>query len=304
MPSYHCACCDFVTHIKTHYSTHLNTKKHAINQEKYNSISRQNVTPVNSCPMLDVEQYKKKYNKQKINKYRCKYCHRTYKYSQGLSKHIKYTCKKSQDEDLKELARLLNQTKEEINETKEEMTEIIKSKDWQLDKMQKQIDKLTNKLQIKHVVNGDIINNNTIYNIQLLNYGSTDYSHLTEVDYIDCINDCNHCVMTLIERVHFNKNKPENMNIYISSIKGNYVMVYKDNAWQIQNKKEQIDDLYDYNEVLLENWYDEYKQKYPDIIKSFKRYLKNRDDNTIINEVKHEILKMLYNNRKMIQEQE
>ena len=70
MPSYHCACCDFVTHIKTHYSTHLNTKKHAINQEKYNSISRQNVTPVNSCPMLDVEQYKKKYNKQKPNKYR------------------------------------------------------------------------------------------------------------------------------------------------------------------------------------------------------------------------------------------
>ena len=170
--------------------------------------------------------------------------------------------------------------------------------------MQKQIDKLTNKLQIKHVVNGDIINNNTIYNIQLLNYGSTDYSHLTEVDYIDCIHDCNHCIMTLIERVHFNKNKPENMNIYISSIKGNYVMVYKDNAWQIQNKKEQIDDLYDYNEVLLENWYDEYKQKYPDIIQSFQRYLKNRDDNTIINEVKHEILKMLYNNRKMIQEQE
>ena len=42
------------------------------------------------------------------------------------------------------------------------------------------------------------------------------------------------------------------MNIYISSIKGNYVMVYKDDSWQIQNKKDQVDDLYNYNEVVLE----------------------------------------------------
>ena len=80
-------------------------------------------------------------------------------------------------------------------------------------------------------------------------------------------------------------------------------MVYKDNAWQIQDKKEQINDLYDYNEVVLVNWYDEYKKKYPDIIQSFQRYLKNKDESDIINEVKHEILKMLYNNRNMIQEE-
>tara|TARA_A100001011_G_C14321225_1_gene850758 strand:+ start:2840 stop:3598 length:759 start_codon:yes stop_codon:yes gene_type:complete len=235
-------------------------------------------------------------NNSNDKRYSCKYCNKHYKYSQGLSKHIKYTCKKSKDEDLKELARLLN-------ETNEEMTIIIKHKDDELSKMQRQIDKLTQKLQIKNMANGNIINNNTIYNIQLLNYNFTDYSHLTEGDYIDCINDCNRCVMSLIKRVHFNSNKPENMNIYISSIKGNYVMVYKDNAWQIQDKKEQINDLYDYNEVVLGNWYDEYKKKYPDIIQSFQRYLKNKDDSDIINEVKHEILKMLYNNRNMIQEE-
>lgn len=146
------------------------------------------------------------------------------------------------------------------------MSQLIKHKDNELSKMQRQIDKLAQKLQIKNMASGNIINNNTIYNIQLLNYNFTDYSHLTECDYIDCISDCNRCVMSLIKRVHFNSNKPENMNIYISSIKGNYVMVYKDNAWQIQDKKEQIDDLYDYNEVVLVNWYDEYKKKYPDII--------------------------------------
>ena len=87
------------------------------------------------------------------------------------------------------------------------------------------------------------------------------------------------------------------MNIYISNIKGNYAMVYSENQWQIVNKKEQIDDLYDYNEVLLENWYDEYKDKYPEMIRSFERYLKNKDDDNLLNGVKDEILLMLYNNR-------
>jgi hypothetical protein len=107
-------------------------------------------------------------------------------------------------------------------------------------------------------------------------------------------------VKTLIEKVHFNEKKPENMNIYISNIKGNYAMVYRDNKWQIVNKREQIDNMFEYNEVVLETWYDEYKEQYPEIIASFKRYLKNRDESIIINKVKSKILLMLYNNRNMI----
>ena len=77
-------------------------------------------------------------------------------------------------------------------------------------------------------------------------------------------------------------------------------MIYKDNTWQIQDKKRQIDDLYDNNEMVLENWYDEYKEKYPNIIQSFQRYLQNRDENIVLNKIKEELLLMLYNKRKMI----
>ena len=76
-------------------------------------------------------------------------------------------------------------------------------------------------------------------------YTDTDYSHLTPVDYVQCIKKCNNCVKKLIERVHFNENKPENMNIYISNMKGNYAMIYKEDKWQIVNKKDHIDDLYE-----------------------------------------------------------
>ena len=74
-------------------------------------------------------------------------------------------------------------------------------------------------------------------------------------------------------------------------------MMYKNNKWQLVDRKNQMDDLYDYNEVMLENWYDEYKDKYPEMIRSFERYLKNKDDDNLLNDVKDEILLMLYNNR-------
>ena len=46
-----------------------------------------------------------------------------------------------------------------------------------------------------------------------------------------------------------------------------------------------------FNELVLENWFDEYKEKYPHIIKSFKRYLNNRDESDeMLNSVKNDIL--------------
>ena len=74
-------------------------------------------------------------------------------------------------------------------------------------------------------------------------------------------------------------------------------MLYKNNKWQIVNRKEQIDDLYEYNEILLEEWYENYKDKDNEMIKSFTRYLKSKENNEINDNIKQEILLLLYNNR-------
>lgn len=290
MPIYDCECCKYKTTIKTHFSKHLQTKKHL------RLINSQPKTP-KSQPKVNMEStFSQPFSENITNSivsditpFQCKYCQKYFKFKQSMYKHIKYTCKKNDDEDFKELARLLNEQKNEVRS------------------MQKQIDKLTQKLQIQNVNNGMVnngtVNNNTInmnMEIKLLNHADTDYSHLTPKDYIMCINECNYCVKALIEKLHFNQDKPENMNIYISNIKGNYMMIYKDNEWQICKRKEKIDDLYEYNEIILENWYDEYKEKYPHIIKSFQRYLHNKDENDMLNKVKDEILMMLYNKRREI----
>lgn len=274
---YHCKSCNYITTIKCNYDKHLNTKKHKKSTQSQQLVNKKSTTSqqlVNPTPPSKIS---------------CKYCDKLFTTKQAMYRHIKYTCRKNKDEDLKELARLLNETKEENK------------------RQQRQIDKLTKKLQIQNLTinanhnnqHNNIQNNNI--NIQLLNHDKTDYSHLTERDYVKCIKDCNHCVKTLIEKVHFNPTKPENMNIYISNIKNNYVMLYKDGQWDIVDRKEQIDDLYEFNELVLEQWYDRNKTTNPELIKSFERYLRNKQEgDDLLNTVKHQILLLLYNKRNMI----
>uniref|UniRef100_A0A6C0KLX1 C2H2-type domain-containing protein n=1 Tax=viral metagenome TaxID=1070528 RepID=A0A6C0KLX1_9ZZZZ len=274
---YNCEWCNFHTNLKGDFSRHLKTNKH---KESTKSQPLVNLKSTFSQPKVNL------FDEKQPHLFQCKYCSKNFKFKQSMYKHIKYTCKKNKDEDLKELARLFNEKQKQLN---------IQGK--QMEKMQKQIDKLTNKLQIQNINQGTI--HNTI-NIQLLNHMDTDYSHLTHNDYMACMKSCNTCVKTLIEKVHFNPEKPENMNIFLSNIKGKYVMVYKDNEWQIHDKKDQVDGLYDYNEMVLEKWYDDYKDKYPEIINSFQRYLNNKDENDVLNKVKDEILIMFYNKRKLV----
>ena len=81
-------------------------------------------------------------------------------------------------------------------------------------------------------------------------------------------------------------------------------MVYKENKWQICDRKQHINDLYQNNETVLEAWFDEYSEKYPHIINSFTRYLHNKEtNNELVNQIKKEILMMLYNKRDVVENQ-
>ena len=294
MSKYYCFVCDYDAKQKSNYTKHINTKKHKtrISESHQKSTFSQQKSTF-SQPLVN---QKSTFSE----KFQCKYCDKCFKFKQSMYKHIKYVCKKNKDEDFQELARLLNEKDKQLVLKDKQMDKQLALRDNKMEMMQKQIDKLTNKLQIQNINQGIVQNGNNTINIQVLNHQDTDYSHLTPTDYISCIKDCNKCVKSLIEKVHFNSNKLENMNIYLSNIKGKYLMIYKDNTWQIQDKKTQVDDLYDNNEFVLEAWYDEYKEKYPSIIKSFQRYLQNRDEDEMLNNIKEEILVMLYNKRKMI----
>ena len=222
--------------------------------------------------------------------YVCKYCDKPYKHRSSLSKHIKYSCTKNKDEDLKELVRLLNVQLESQSKQLEEQRKSFQS---QLHSQSKQIEKLMGKLEI----NGSF-NTTNIQNITLLSYRDTDTSHLTDHDYKSCIKKVNYCVKHMIEKIHFNPCKPENMNIYISNIKDKYIMVYDGHNWNLANKKEELERLYEEKEMMLEEWLETNPEK--ELKEKFMKYLNNKESDECLNRIKEDIKLMLYN-KKMIE---
>ncbi len=219
----------------------------------------------------------------KETKFSCQYCEKSFKHRQGLFKHVKFVCKKNKDEDLKELVRLMN--------IQDEGKKVEKKKN-------KQINQLMCKLQI----NGGFHQTNIQNNIQLLPYNNTDLSHLTEEDYINSIRRVNFCVKELIQRVHFNPSKPENMNIYISNLKDKYLMVYDGGNWTLKYKKDELNNLYDDKEMMLEEWLTDGQHQYPELKEKFDRYLSNKEDDETLNKIKDEIRLMMYNNKNIMLE--
>ena len=287
MPIYNCELCRFSTPLKSNYTAHLSSRKHILFIE---NTARQQVVisePPQNQPVVISEP--PQVAEKVASPFTCKYCEQKFKFKQSMYRHIKYTCTKNKDEDLKELVRLMNIQMEQ------QKNDFLSQLQTQKQEFNKKIDKLMGKLEIS----GSFNTTNNIQNIQLLGYRQTDVSHLTDEDYKRCIKRVNHCVKNMIETVHFNPEKPENMNIYISNIKDKYIMVYDGTNWNLANRKDELDRLYEEKEMMLEEWLDsnpdeELKQK-------FLKYLDNKDNDECLNRIKEEIKLMLYNKQTMLQ---
>ncbi len=283
---YNCECCKYTTIKRFNFDKHMNSKKHIMLEESSKKLAKVSIPLVEiSIPLVEVS------IPLEDTLYKCKYCEHSYRHKSSLSKHVKYTCTKNKDEDLKELVRLMNiqieQQKQELQTQKQEFIKKIETQS-------KQIEKLMGKLEIS-----GSFNTTNIQNINLLAYRETDVSHLTDQDYRSCIKKVNHCVKHMIEKVHFNPTKPENMNIYISNIKDKYIMVYDGMNWNLANKKDEIDRLYEEKEMMLEEWLDSNPEK--ELKDKFLKYLNNKESDECLNRIKDEIKLMLYNNQKKIE---
>ena len=273
MPTYNCECCNFNTLLKSNFMNHLKTNKHIGN-------SQHKVIPKSTF----VENSQPKVNPESTSLFSCKYCEQKFKFKQSMYRHIKYSCTKNKTEDLTELVRLLNLQ--------------LEHKDKQLETQSKQIDKLMDKLEINNYTQNTNSNNTiNVTNINLLNYKDTDTSHLTDEDYKKCLEKASRCVLKLIEKVHFNPDKPENMNIYISNMKNNYMMMYKENKWNLV-KKEEMDTVYNHKEDLIIEWFNLNKE--PDLIKYFERYMNLKDDKLTSDSIQEEYKLLMFNNRDVV----
>jgi hypothetical protein len=281
---YTCEYCNFNTKKKYNYDKHLLSNKHKLVKSK--SVvspgkSKVSPEPVQSIPIV---------NSVENENFYCKYCGQKYKHKQSVTKHIKYSCTKNKTEDLTELVRLLNlQLEQQKNEF-----------ETKLQSQTKQIEKLMEKLEINTYNTNSNNTINVTNNINLLNYDKTDTSHLTDKDYEKCIKHVYDCVVKMIEKVHFNPEKPENMNLYISNIKSNHIMMYKDNKWLLVNNAE-VESIYADKDNLIHEWIELNKIKDTELLGQFNKCT-NMDESSL-KRVYDKVKLLLFNQRDVVRKQ-
>ena len=313
MVNYTCPRCGYTSHIKTIYERHLSRKKICENivsdDDLSNEYIKYNITEkIKKLTMLPSQQkVNKKSTKsqqistksqQKVNKkstlledYVCEFCEKEFKFKQSYYRHLK-TCKikKDTDSDKEEMSKIIELLNQQLNDQKK-----------QLQKRESQINEL--------IKNGGTTNitynqqNNNINNFKLLGYRNTDISHLSDKDFISCISHSNFCIPHLIKKIHFDPDKPENHNIYISNIKNNYAMIYDGDKWNLSNKDDLINEILEEKEIIIEEKLEEWVEKgkqYPEIMKKFTRYLEKKENDAVLDKIKDEVKLILFNNRILI----
>lgn len=105
----------------------------------------------------------------------------------------------------------------------------------------------------------------------------------------------------LVELIHYNKDKPENTNVYISNIKSQYAYVYDGNKWILKNKSELIDDIYDNKCIIVIDKFDDMKKILNNnTIVLFNKFVEKHDTNNMRKIASDKIELILYNNRDLV----
>lgn len=223
--------------------------------------------------------------------------------------------KKMHEEVSKERAKILKLTNKQIEKAskiKEKEINNIKrtlKKDFfkELEKMKQTdiIQKSNKSLNIDTVNN---TNNNYIM-VKLNSFSNTDYSHIKDEDYLECIRRGNMGIPFLIQKIHFNPEKPENHNIFISNIKSDYIKVYENGKWMTRLQYEAINMMVQDNanivEDKIEEWHDKghkySKDEYKITLDKYPRFLNRLNDSKYVGrKVEQEVKLVLFNNKDMV----
>jgi len=278
MVLYECKCCNYKTKLKTDFSRHLKTKKHARNSDtefdilKEMALNEQNEhkKSTNEHKMSTNEHNEHKMSTKKSQNYSCDFCNQLFSTKANKRRHELHYCNK-------------NATSKDIK---------IRKLEKEKKKLEKKIDKLLDK--VGNVTNNT--NNNTNNIIVVNNYGKENTDYLT-VDKIKALLDKPFdSVQELIKMLHFNSDHPENHNVKITNKKEPYALVWNDPIWELRKKKSVVKDIVDKGYMMIDNTYDNmdesnskfinFQDHYEDEETETKNKIEEEAEIVIINETK------------------
>jgi hypothetical protein len=223
------------------------------------------------------------------NNIQCNYCYKIFSRIDVLNRHISNGYCKVKRKNDEQMEKLLN----EMAEMKKRL-ETLESENKHY--------KEENKKYKQVIKNNTIIEQqNNIFNV--IAFGKEDISFITDATFKKILNKGFNSIPALVDELHFNKNKPEHHNIYISNIRDDYVLVFDGNDWNLQSRKDVLDSLYYSSSDTLEMKFKELVDSLDKFtIRKFERFLDKKDDDIIINDIKKDLKILLYNRRNIVKE--
>ncbi len=240
MVEYICELCGKLFSQKSHYDKHNNRKTPCL--KKY--IKTADLVKKNS--VLKIATVVKD-----NDSFECDYCGKIFMRNWLRTRHIRDNCHVVR-EDINDKEKLFLNLVEEVEKLKKENKLLHKKID----------DK--NTTQIINNLNTGIINNinNSVNNhIKIVAFGKEDISHITDREWVKLLNRNYKSIEDLTLKTHFDKLKPENQNIYISNMRSKYIMVHDGKQWNIKDRKDTVDDLYDEKAYIIFNKVEELTEK-------------------------------------------
>ena len=265
MVLYDCKTCNYSTKYKYDFNKHLKTKKHRVNEE----CTMNNPKELEEWTQKDPEKTQKDPEKtqkdqQKSEKYNCDYCSYNFSSYAHKRRHELHRCKENTNvsnsiitKQENKIKKLEKEKENQIKKLEKEMEKQRKEMEIQKKEMVKQIELLLTKVGNNYTT----INNTNTNNIQLNNYGSEDLSHITDALKTYLIKHPFGAIQQLIEKIHFNRDKPENINLMITNKRDNKISVYEDGKWVYRNKKKTIQRLIDNKYYILDDHYNDIDEK-------------------------------------------
>jgi hypothetical protein len=294
MIEYICGACGKKFNLKGNYDRHLHRKTPCIT-----------INHMDDMALVEIKN-------ELIEDLKCIYCNEIFTRKYNLTRHMDGRCKikKQHNEKDKHMLEILKQQDIEnkiieLQIMKHDMDEREKQFNALIDKLIK-FEKVNDLKKGNNNSNNNIIstnsnnNSNNVNNISItINaHGKEDLSHLTEEDYKKIFKLCNSSVPAFIELKHFDKNHPENCNVFISNINSEYASVYNGNQWILKDKNKVIGDLYDDNCDYLIDKFNDLKHKLNVTLKAnFGKFIDKHESDKTIKQMSKNIKLVLYNNR-------
>lgn len=244
MSVYNCEKCNFITENKKDYCRHIETKKHLKNMgelddnEINQKTTKNNIKTTENNPSDTISE----------DIFECDFCNATFKHIQSKYRHEKDRCKAKKSQIL-----LIEEIREQMREQEVRHSEEMRELRIELMKITELA--LLSKPSLGNR-NRDCNNTNNT-NIIINAYGKEDISFLKDKDFLEMLNSSGTSVQTLVKKIHFNAEHPENKNVKITNKKQPYAKVYNGDKWLLKDKKETISDLVEDKMNILDGKFEE-----------------------------------------------